>query len=157
MFRRNFIKNSLFGVLFANMFGKTNVAYANDDSTYIDLNMVKNKKSIMVKKDGKPFYAIYRTDNDIRLLNEIEISNLIDPENDIDRAIKKNYLVVSGVCPHQGCIVSDNQFSDNVAEKFICPCHGSKFDASGRCVAGPAESNLEIPKYEIINNKIKLI
>jgi ubiquinol-cytochrome c reductase iron-sulfur subunit len=31
---------------------------------------------------------------------------------------------------------------------FFCPCHGSKFDLSGRVFKGmPAPTNLEVPPY----------
>lgn len=39
-------------------------------------------------------------------------------------------------CTHLGCTVSAN------ANGFACPCHGSRFDCGGKCVAGPANVGL---------------
>jgi Rieske Fe-S protein len=44
---------------------------------------------------------------------------------------------VSAICTHQACPVEWD-----TSEKFVCPCHGSQFNAMGAVLRGPATTPL---------------
>jgi glycine/D-amino acid oxidase-like deaminating enzyme/nitrite reductase/ring-hydroxylating ferredoxin subunit len=51
----------------------------------------------------------------------------------------------SAVCPHLGCVVAWN----STERTWDCPCHGSRFDAYGRVINGPAVTGLEAVAQEV--------
>lgn len=55
------------------------------------------------------------------------------------RDIEGRLHTCSAVCPHLGCIVDWN----SVENTWDCPCHGSRFDALGKVLNGPANRGLQ--------------
>lgn len=47
---------------------------------------------------------------------------------------------INAVCTHLGCVVPWNKAEN----KFMCPCHGSQYDANGKVVRGPAPLSLAL-------------
>ena len=67
-----------------------------------------------------------------------------------EQGIEKYAL--NAVCTHLGCVVPWN-----VAEnKFMCPCHGSQYDTTGKVIRGPAPRSLALANVEEENEKIML-
>lgn len=54
------------------------------------------------------------------------------------RKTETELVALSAVCTHLGCIV---KFHED-AKQLICPCHGAKYDQSGRVLGGPAPKPL---------------
>ena len=118
-------------------------------STEVDVSSVEPGQSITVLWRGKPVFIKRRTQEEIAKAREVDIKNLKHPEKDEDRAKNPEWLVMLGICTHLGCVPLGDKGEYNGG---CCPCHGSHYDTSGRIRKGPAPTNLEIPKYEFVNN-----
>jgi cytochrome b6-f complex iron-sulfur subunit len=57
---------------------------------------------------------------------------------------------INAVCTHLGCVVPWN-VSEN---KFMCPCHGSQYDSTGKVVRGPAPLSLALVHATVQDDKI---
>lgn len=55
---------------------------------------------------------------------------------------------LNAVCTHLGCVVPWNS-SEN---KFMCPCHGSQYDSTGKVVRGPAPLSLALAHATVTEN-----
>ena len=120
-------------------------------TTEVDVSGVEIGKTITILWRGKPIFIRRRTQEEIKEASAVDLKNLKDPEKDKDRAKNPEWLVMIGVCTHLGCVPLGEKGEYN---GWFCPCHGSHYDTSGRVRKGPAPSNLEIPKYEFIDNNI---
>ena len=77
------------------------------------------------------------------------------------RSVRPEYLVVEGSCTHLGCAPLE-EFEVGPAPDwfggFFCPCHGSRFDLSGRVYKGvPAPTNLRVPPYSFIRDDVIIV
>lgn len=133
----------------------------------IDISKLDPGAMLKIEWRGKPVWVVRRTPEMIDRLGAAE-PFLADPGSERSRqpeyarnpsrAVNPEYLVVLGVCTHLGCAPM-SRFEPGDAELttaspgdwpggFYCPCHGSKFDLSGRVFRGvPAPTNLEVPPY----------
>ncbi|MFP4135238.1 MAG: cytochrome b6-f complex iron-sulfur subunit [Halothece sp.] len=94
--------------------------------------------------------------------NDITVSEFLEEHQPGDRALTQGlkgdptYVIVTeeeeiasyglnAVCTHLGCVVPWNESEG----KFICPCHGSQYDSTGKVVRGPAPLSLAL-----VNTKV---
>jgi ubiquinol-cytochrome c reductase iron-sulfur subunit len=137
----------------------------------IDISKLEPGGMLKIEWRGKPVLVVRRTPEMIGRIGAND-DLLADPESNASRqpeyvrnaarAIRPEYLVLLGVCTHLGCL-PQNRFAPGASADgvltatwpggFFCPCHGSKFDLSGRVYAGvPAPTNLEIPPYSFADD-----
>jgi cytochrome b6-f complex iron-sulfur subunit len=99
--------------------------------------------------------------------NDIKLSEFLASHNTGSRTLAQGlkgdptYIVVesessianygiNAVCTHLGCVVPWNT-SEN---KFMCPCHGSQYDATGKVVRGPAPLSLALVHANVEDDKV---
>lgn len=107
--------------------------------TEVDLSGISPGGVHTVAWQGKPVFIVHRTPEEIAAAASSD--GTIDPVPDSKRALNPEWLVVVGVCTHMGCVPNKE------GPGWVCHCHGSQYDESGRIVRGPAPKNLEVPPY----------
>ena len=136
----------------------------------VDIGKVEPGQLLTVEWRGRPVWILRRTPEMLKTLREEE-KFLADPKSSVDsqqpsyaqnvaRSIKPEYLVLVGICTHLGCSPAQrleagavSGLGDQWPGGFFCPCHGSKFDLSGRVYKNvPAPTNLEVPPYTYMSD-----
>jgi len=139
----------------------------------VDASKLEAGQMLKVVWRGQPVYVVRRIKSIVDQLGNHD-ALLLDPASDDStqpayikssgavRARNPEYWIGSAVCTHLGCSplgafeannsfqVSGVDLGANWPGGFYCPCHGSKYDLSGRVFKGmPAPKNLTIPPYAI--------
>ncbi len=143
----------------------------------VDASKLEDGQMLKVMWRGQPVFVIRRAKAIIAQLgdhNEL----LADPDSrdsiqppyieasGAARALKPEYWIGLAVCTHLGCSplgafaptdeyqLAGVDLGRNWPGGFYCPCHGSKYDISGRVFKGqPAPKNLTVPPYTISDAK----
>lgn len=134
----------------------------------VDISKLKPGEKMTAEWRGQPVWIVRRTPEMLAKLVKHD-DQLSDPNLEVpqqpeycknkDRSIKPEFAVMLGTCTHLGCSPNDNfAVTAEWDGGFVCPCHGSKFDLSGRVFKGsPAPKNLLIPPHQYLTDTTLLI
>ncbi len=139
----------------------------------VDISKIEPGQMIKVEWRGKPIFVLHRTEEQLDTLDNIA-SRLRDPDSSEAqqpayavnrfRSVRPEILVIVGVCTHLGCApayrpeVAPADLGPDWKGGFFCPCHGSKFDISGRVYEGvPAPLNLPVPPHTYLSENLILV
>ncbi|MDP9011634.1 MAG: ubiquinol-cytochrome c reductase iron-sulfur subunit [Pseudomonadota bacterium] len=135
----------------------------------VDASKLEVGQMLKVVWRGQPVFIVRRAKGAVDQLTGHD-DLLADPKSEDSlqpsyvtgpaRALNPEYWVGLAVCTHLGCSPM-GAFEPNNATQlagtdlgqgwpggFYCPCHGSKYDISGRVFKGmPAPKNLTVPSY----------
>jgi len=138
-----------------------------------DISKLEEGQLIRVEWRGKPVWVLKRTKETLAQL-EAMTEILRDPDSNESeqpesckntaRSIKPEVFLAVGICTHLGCSptfrpdVAPEDLGPDWKGGFFCPCHGSRFDYSGRVYSGvPAPLNLVVPPHEYLTDTRILI
>jgi ubiquinol-cytochrome c reductase iron-sulfur subunit len=129
---------------------------------FVDVSTVEPGMQLTVNFLGKPVFIRRRAPEEIEMARETPLNSLVDSESrnpnkpgtdasDANRTMDDagEWLVMTGVCTHLGCVPLGNGAGDFGG--WFCPCHGSHYDAAGRIRRGPAPENLHIPLAQFVD------
>ncbi|NOY66033.1 MAG: ubiquinol-cytochrome c reductase iron-sulfur subunit [Gammaproteobacteria bacterium] len=138
-----------------------------------DFSKLKPGQQMTLQWRKKPIWILRRTEKNLADLKEASLrKKLTDPDSGVSsqqpeyavnefRSINPEYLVTIALCTHLGCIptyrpdVGPADLGMDWVGGYFCPCHGSKFDFSGRVFRGsPAPTNLVIPPYHFLSETV---
>lgn len=134
----------------------------------VDISGIKPGQQITVEWRGKPVWIIARSEAALDFLPSMEDA-LADPNSEIDqqpdyarneyRSIKREVLVLVGICTHLGCAPKYRpELAAEESGAFLCACHGSRFDLAGRVYRNvPAPTNLVVPPHKYLSDNVILI
>jgi ubiquinol-cytochrome c reductase iron-sulfur subunit len=140
----------------------------------VDLTPVKPGQQITAVWRGRPVFVVRRTAEQLAMLQSAADTGLLRDPNSAQyqqpkyaqnwhRSAQPDILVVVGICTHLGCVPNFEPRSAAIGGAswpggFFCPCHGSKYDLSGRVFAGvPAPYNLPVPPYRFLDkNRLRI-
>jgi ubiquinol-cytochrome c reductase iron-sulfur subunit len=142
----------------------------------VDASQLEAGQMLKVVWRGQPVFVVRRAkpvidhlgDHD-GLLNDPASEDSTQPDyiksTGAARARNPEYWVGLAVCTHLGCSplgafepnnsfqVAGADLGQNWPGGFYCPCHGSKYDLSGRVFKSmPAPKNLTVPSYAFGEN-----
>ncbi|NYT61776.1 ubiquinol-cytochrome c reductase iron-sulfur subunit [Alcaligenaceae bacterium] len=132
----------------------------------VDISQLAPGNLLLTAWRGRPIWILHRTKEELAALPKME-SLLADPHSLASqqppemqnlhlqegwRSIKPEYLVLVGICTHLGCtptyMPQPGSLDANWPGGFFCPCHGTRYDLSGRVLSNfPAPLNLPVPPY----------
>ncbi len=131
----------------------------------VDISRLEPGKLLKIEWRGKPVWIVKRTEEMLSTLAQVDV--LADPNSEVGqqptyaqndyRSLKRDILVLVGICTHLGCSPLEKFASGELDSEwpggFFCPCHGSKFDLAGRVYKGvPAPTNLEVPPHRFLTD-----
>ncbi len=143
----------------------------------VNISKLEAGGRLVVEWRGKPVYIVRRTPETLAAVDQMGSETLrdVDSENAAQpdyvqgnaRTLpgKEDVLILVGLCTHLGCapmyrpdVGAADLGGDSWLGGFFCPCHGSKFDMSGRVYAGvPANRNLDIPPHSYDSDDVLVI
>jgi ubiquinol-cytochrome c reductase iron-sulfur subunit len=116
---------------------------------YVDLREIAVGSSRLIESRSGPIVVRHRTPAEIAMARALDCGGCLPhPQLDSERTARPAWIILEARCTHLGCnlIEGGGRYGG-----WLCPCHGSEFDPSGRLTRGPADANLRIPPHQFVD------
>ncbi|PXF31743.1 ubiquinol-cytochrome C reductase [Pokkaliibacter plantistimulans] len=139
-----------------------------------DISKLEIGQQMIAEWRGKPVWIVRRSKEMLDSLSKLD-GQLADPMSEKPqqpdyiphqayRSIKPEIMVMVGICTHLGCSptyrpeVAPADLGPEWLGGYFCPCHGSRYDLSGRVYKGmPAPLNLLVPPHNYTDDNTIVI
>ena len=135
-----------------------------------DISKISEGQQVTFFWRSQPVWVLNRSKDMLASLPKVD-PRLADPKceqaqqpeycKNEHRSIKPEYLVMIGICTHLGCSPGLKEKTPDPAVDphwlggYLCPCHGSKYDLSGRVFSGqPAPLNMVVPPHHYKSDSV---
>ena len=119
-------------------------------SIEVEIAAIAEGQIVTVLWRKQPVFIRHRTPKEIEEARVVPVDELRDPQTDEARVQKPEWLILVGICPHLGCVPSNQEHG--AYGGWLCKCHGSQYDTSGRIRQGPSPRNLAVPPYMFLTD-----
>ena len=115
----------------------------------VDVSAIEPGMLITVIWRGKPYFIRHLTQEEVDSAAKAPEGDFIDFASADTRIAASEggpaeWSIVAANCTHLGCVPTK---VDSGLQGWVCPCHGSIFDVTGRVMKGPAPINLPLPPF----------
>jgi ubiquinol-cytochrome c reductase iron-sulfur subunit len=141
-------------------------------SDIVEVNLIdlRPAQQRVVHWHNVPVFVVRRTaEMLVAMQNEAFVARLVDPHSqrrqqpayarNWHRSIDPAWAVLVGVCTRCACVPSYLAEASplDMAGGYVCPCCASHYDPAGRAYSGPAQYNLPVPPFAIVEQSRILI
>lgn len=116
----------------------------------LDISAIEPGQVVTIVWRGAPYFVRRLTEAEVAAAKDNPVTSYVDYVPADQRiaspeAGTSEWAIMAANCTHLGCVPT--RVDATGVDGWVCACHGSKFDVTGRVTKGPAPVNLPMPPF----------